>query len=61
MGWSEMCAYHLNCVRAEKWFLHNWGFLHIPPKRVHRFGGICKNPQYNNQLTVTPKPVHKFL
>jgi len=21
------------------------GFLHIPPKRVHRFGGICKNPQ----------------
>ena len=21
------------------------GFLHIPPKRVHCFGGICKNPQ----------------
>ena len=20
------------------------GFLHIPPKRVHCFGGICKNP-----------------
>ena len=26
-----------------------WGFLPIPSKRVHRFGGIGKNPLYMSQ------------
>ncbi len=30
---------------AAAFISSTWGFLHIPPKRVHRFGGICKNPQ----------------
>jgi hypothetical protein len=39
------------------WLLMKWwtswlpvGFLHIPPKRVHRFGGICKNPIYAREV-----------
>jgi len=30
------------------------GFLHTPPKRVHRFGGVCKNPHITQTLPDDP-------
>ena len=28
--------------------------MHIPPKRVHCFGGICKNPQVDSEEAISP-------